>query len=74
VPEAGETLPHFAARVERRWPELGEDLTAFVSLYQRRRFAPPQGSGGTGELRRFRRRLGRRLASQLGRPRRRPVG
>ncbi|MEB3168274.1 MAG: DUF3488 and transglutaminase-like domain-containing protein [Synechococcaceae cyanobacterium] len=67
VPEPGETLPRFAQRVEGRWPQLAEDLAAFVALYQRHRFAPP-GTGGAGEreLRRRRRRLGRWLARQGG--------
>lgn len=62
VPEKGETLPRFAARLEQRWPHLADDLAAFVSVYQRHRFAPPgAGRRSTAELRRWRRRLGRRL-------------
>jgi transglutaminase-like putative cysteine protease len=64
VPEAGETLPRFAARVEQRWPQLAGELAAFVSAYQRHRFAPPRAGERSGaELRRWRRgrrRLGRR--------------
>jgi hypothetical protein len=62
APEAGETLPRFAARAGRRWPHLADDLAGFVAAYQRHRFAPPQpGGGSAAELRRWRQRLGRRL-------------
>jgi transglutaminase-like putative cysteine protease len=67
VPEAGETLPRFAQRVAERWPDLAGDLAAFVSLYQRHRYAPPQrGSEGRRELRARRRRLARRLQRPEG--------
>jgi transglutaminase-like putative cysteine protease len=62
VPEAGETLPRFAARVAERWPDLAGDLAAFVSLYQRHRYAPQHPGGQSRrELRRRRRRLARLL-------------
>ena len=61
-PEPGETLPAFAARVQRRWPDLAPELEPFVALYQEHRYglAPPPGSAGR-ELQRGRRRLSRRL-------------
>jgi transglutaminase-like putative cysteine protease len=63
VPEPGETLTRFAARVGRRRPELAEQLAALVALYQRQRFGPnPIGAAAAqSELRRARRRMGRRL-------------
>lgn len=61
-PEPGETLPAFAARVERRWPELAPDLQRFVTLYQRYRYGPPPHPTRAGmELQLGRRRLSRRL-------------
>ncbi|MFM7362327.1 MAG: DUF3488 and DUF4129 domain-containing transglutaminase family protein [Cyanobium sp.] len=64
VPQAGETLACFAARVGRAQPQLAQELAALVALYQRQRFAPiPARPAGTAtrELRRARRLLGRRL-------------
>jgi len=61
-PEPGETLPAFAARVQRRWPDLAPELEPFVALYQQHRYglvAPPGRAGR--ELQRGRRRLSRRL-------------
>jgi transglutaminase-like putative cysteine protease len=65
VPEPGETLGRFAARVEQRLPQLATELQAFVDLYQRQRYAQA-GAGGVPSaavrgLRRHRRALGRRL-------------
>ena len=65
VPEPGETLSRFAARVEGRLPPLAPELMAFAEVYQRQRYAP-LGSGGSPtaavrQLRRHRRALGRRL-------------
>jgi hypothetical protein len=62
VPLPGETLPRFAARLARRWPELEAELTPFVALVQRQRY----GAGGgrrqaQRQLRERRQRLGRRL-------------
>ncbi|MCX5948075.1 MAG: DUF3488 and transglutaminase-like domain-containing protein [Cyanobacteria bacterium] len=61
-PEPGETLPVFAGRVQRRWPDLAPELEPFVALYQEHRYglAPPPGRAGR-ELQRGRRRLSRRL-------------
>ncbi len=59
APQAGETLPAFAARLERRWPQLATELRCFVAIYQQQRFAPDLP--GKGMLRRQRRRLDRRL-------------
>ena len=67
APEPGETLPSFAARVGERWPSLAPDLEAFVALYQRHRFAGGAAASrrrDRSELRRQRRRLGRRLQRQ----------
>ncbi|MEI7665877.1 MAG: transglutaminase domain-containing protein, partial [Synechococcaceae cyanobacterium ELA263] len=62
VPEAGETLPAFAQRVERRWPQLAPELQHFVALYQQHRYAPPPRPGRAGrQLKRSRRQLSRRL-------------
>ncbi len=65
VPEPGETLRRFAARVEERLPQLAPELQAFATLYQRQRFVPV-GAGGAPavslrQLRRQRRALSRRL-------------
>ena len=62
VPEAGETLPAFAQRVERRWPQLAPELQHFVALYQQHRYAPPPRAGrARRELEGSRRQLSRRL-------------
>ena len=61
-PEPGETLPAFAGRVERRWPQLAPELERFVALYQQLRYgAPPGPSQASGQLRRGRRQLQRQL-------------
>jgi hypothetical protein len=61
-PEPGETLPAFAGRVERRWPQLAPELERFVALYQQLRYgAPPGPSQASRQLRRGRRQLQRRL-------------
>ncbi len=61
-PEPGETLPAFAGRVERRWPQLAPELERFVALYQQLRYGAPPGPGqASGQLRRGRRQLQRRL-------------
>ena len=62
VPLPGETLPRFAARLARRWPELEAELTPFVALVQRQLY----GAGGgrreaQRQLRGQRQRLDRRL-------------
>jgi protein-glutamine gamma-glutamyltransferase len=50
APQAGETLPAFAARLERRWPALANELGSFVGLYQWQRFTAPAALGnGNGE-------------------------
>ncbi len=36
-PEPGETLPTFAVRMERCWPQLAPELERFVALYQQLR-------------------------------------
>jgi len=36
-PEPGETLPTFAVRMERRWPQLAPELERFEALYQQLR-------------------------------------
>lgn len=65
VPEAGETLSAFAARVQRRRPPLAPELDAFVALYLQARFASDAGgrlpAASLRQLRRRRRALGRRL-------------
>jgi hypothetical protein len=65
---AGETLPAFAARLERRWPRMATELRDFVALYQQQRFAPEvlpaevvPGKAPAAKLRHQRKRLGRRL-------------
>jgi len=60
VPEAGETLHAFLARVERRLPSLAPQLQDFLDLYLQGRFAPA-APAGVARLRRLRRLLGRRL-------------
>ena len=62
-PEPGETLPAFAVRVERRWPQLAPELERFVALYQQLRYGAPPGPGQQAgrQLRRDRRQLQRRL-------------
>ncbi|MFM7313936.1 MAG: transglutaminaseTgpA domain-containing protein [Cyanobium sp.] len=64
MPEPGETLTLFARRAARRRPQLHPQLALFVDLYQRQRYAPPDGARGQAEamrqLKRLRRQLGRR--------------
>jgi transglutaminase-like putative cysteine protease len=57
APRQGETLLHFAQRLEGRWPELAMPLADFVRLYQSQRFA----AAPSRPSRREARRLGRRL-------------
>lgn len=70
VPEPGESLSAFAARVEERLPPLAPELQAFVALYLQGRFAPrgERGlrSGGLRQLGRHRRALARRLRPLAG--------
>ena len=70
VPEPGETLPRFVARVEQRLPQLAPELQGFAAQYQHQRFVP-RGAGGSPaaalrRLRRQRRALGRRLRRLSG--------
>lgn len=61
-PEEGETLPAFAERVQRRWPQLTPELQQFVRLYQALRYGPPGRSRrAERQLRGSRRQLSRRL-------------
>jgi hypothetical protein len=61
VPEAGETLPVFAQRLEHRWPALAGPLNAFVAHYQQQRFASTPGRAERREAQRLGRVLRRSL-------------
>jgi hypothetical protein len=57
VPLPGETLPRFAARLARRWPELEAELTPFVALVQKLRYGPEPAAGKWGARREAQRQL-----------------
>jgi hypothetical protein len=61
APLAGETLPAFAARLQRRWPQLAAELSQFVGLYQQQRYGAGESGQRLRRLRHQRKRLGRRL-------------
>lgn len=75
VPEAGETLERFSARLEEREPELGALLRAIVAPYQLWRYGP--GARPARQARRLGASLRRqRVALERGlrrQPRRRPT-
>ena len=61
APQAGETLPVFAQRLEHRWPALTGPLNAFVAHYQQQRFASTPGRAERREAQRLGRVLRRSL-------------
>ncbi|MDB5045971.1 MAG: transglutaminase [Deinococcus sp.] len=47
----GETASAYAARVQERWPQSSESLTAFLSAYHEARYSPEASAEGVKKLR-----------------------